>query len=86
MFSQFQKSYYGSSPEPIFSPNEFKENAPITYIDCSRQKESLETGPVVMRIAFELHDDLKEKVSAYCLVLHDKMFSYNPLTKNVRQL
>lgn len=86
MFSQFQKSYYGLNPEPIFSPKEFIDNAPITYIDCSHQKESIESGPVVMRVEFELNDDLKDKISAYCLVLHDKIFSYNPLTKIVKQL
>lgn len=86
MYSQFQKSYYGLIPEPIFSPKEFRDNAPITYIDCSHQKESIETGPIVMRVEFELHEDLKEEISAYCLVLHDKIFSYNPLTKTVRQI
>lgn len=86
MYSQFQKSYYGLTPEPILSPKEFKEVAPITYIDCSHQKETIETGPIVMRIEFELHEDLADKYSAFCLVLHDKIFSYNPLTKNVRQL
>ena len=86
MFSNFQKSYYCRNPEPIFSPKEFKENAPITYIDCSHQKDSIEAGPVVIRAKFEFDEDLQEDLTAYCLVLHDKIFSYNPLTKNVRQL
>lgn len=86
MFSQFQRSYYGTTSEPIFSPREFQLNAPITYIDCSHQKDTIETGPVVMRVEFELHKDLADDVSAYCLVLHDKIFSYNPLTKIVRQM
>lgn len=85
MYSQFQKSYYGLTPEPIFSPVEFRNNSPITYIDCSHQKESIESGPIVMRVEFELHEDLKDKYSAYCLILHDKIFSYNPLTKIVKQ-
>ena len=86
MFSQFQKSYYGLTPEPILSPKEFSQYAPIAYIDCSHQKEPIEAGDIVMRVEFELHEDLTEKVSAYCLIMHDKIFSYNPLTKNVRQL
>lgn len=86
MYSQFQKSYYGIAPEPIFSPKEFNDYGPITYIDCSRQKEVIETGPIVMRVEFELHEDITDKISAYCLVLHDRIFSYNPLTKTVRQL
>lgn len=86
MFSSFRKSYYETSVEPMFTPEEFKENAPITYINCMYQKEAIETGPIVMRVEFETSKDIPDKTSAYCLVLHDRIFAYNPLTKTVRQM
>lgn len=86
MYSQFHTSYYGKSDAPLFDPVKFKSIAPIAYINCSHQKESLQAGPVVMRVEFDLHKDIEKDTSAYCLILHDKVFSYNPLTKMVRQL
>lgn len=86
MFSEFRQKYYNYPIEPIFTPKEFKEKAPLVYINCSHQRDLLQTGPVTMRIEFELQDKIPAKTSAYCLVIHDKIFSYNPLTKIVKQL
>lgn len=86
MFSSFRKSYYEDSVEPVFSPKQFKNIAPIAYINCMYQKDTIETGPIVMRVEFETSKDVPEKTSAYCLILHDKLFAYNPLTKIVRQV
>lgn len=86
MFAKFQESYYGKINEPIFSPTNFKAIAPLTHIDCSHQKETLQAGSVVMRIEFETNSNIKKDTSVFCVILHDKLFSYNPLTKIVKQL
>ncbi|CAG9762634.1 unnamed protein product [Ceutorhynchus assimilis] len=86
MFANFRHSYYGIATEPVFNPTDFKNISPITHIDCSHQKESIQTGSVVMRVEFETSTNVKKDTSAYCLILHDKIFSYNPLTKIVKQL
>lgn len=86
MYANFRRSYYGTSNEPIFTPQSFKEKCPVIHIDCSHQKESIQTGSVVMRIEFETNSNIKKDTSVYCLILHDKIFSYNPLTKIVRQM
>ncbi|XP_050516115.1 uncharacterized protein LOC126891409 [Diabrotica virgifera virgifera] len=86
MFANFQESYYHlQTNQPIFNPEEFKNNAPIVHTDCSRQKEIIQSGSVVLRIEFETSKSVGNNVSAYCLILHEKEFSYNPLTKIVRQ-
>lgn len=85
MFANFQKSYYFKESEPIFTPEEFKNIAPIAYIDCSHQKDTIQTGTVVLRIEFEANEKIPADTTAYCLVLHDKLFSYNPQTKIVTQ-
>lgn len=87
MYANFQESYYYNKlNQPIFNPKEFKDYAPIAHIDCSRQKEAIQTGSVVMRIEFETDTATTSDITAYCLILHEKRFTYNPLTKIVHQL
>lgn len=85
MFAGFQKSYYGRESEPMFSPSEFKTTAPVVVTDCSYQQETLHKGPVEVRVEFETGDNIPDKTSAYCLILHDRLFRYNPLTSSIRQ-
>lgn len=85
MFAAFRASYYESENEPIFSPKEFKTIAPIAHVDCSRQKETVQSSSVIVRIEFETSENIPKNTSAYCLILHDRVFYYNPLTKIVKQ-
>lgn len=55
----------------------------VTY--CSYQQETLHKGPVEVRVEFETGDNIPDKTSDYCLILHDRLFSYNPLTSTIRQ-
>ncbi|XP_072376606.1 uncharacterized protein [Diabrotica undecimpunctata] len=87
MFANFQESYYHMTlNQPIFNPIDFKTIAPLIHIDCSRQKEVIQSGSVVLRIEFETDEPTTSDISAYCLILHEKEFTYNPLTKIVKQL
>lgn len=86
MYAQFQSSYYAKESEPLYSPIQFKENIPLIVIDCSNQKETLQTKAVELRIEFETNTSIPEGTTAYCLILHDRAFTYNALTKSVRQI
>lgn len=85
MFVDFQKSYYGKECEPIFTPSEYKRIAPLFVIDCSNQKETLQSSAVEIRLEFESGDNINSDTSAYCLILHDRLFTYSPMNKSVRQ-
>ncbi|KAJ8978400.1 hypothetical protein NQ317_005803 [Molorchus minor] len=86
MYANFQESYYSNkSNQPIFNPTDFKLHAPLAHIDCSRQKETLQTGSTVMRIEFETERPTSANTTAYCLILHERHFTYNPLTKIVKE-
>lgn len=86
MYSNFRESYYHlKSNEPMLSPSEFVSLAPIVHIDCSRQREIVQPGSILLRVEFETQDATTSDVSAYCLIIHEKDFSYNPLTKVVQQ-
>lgn len=87
MFAQFQQIYYYKNhSEPSLPPNKFLEIAPLVVIDCSRQNERLKGGSVDIRVEFETVKNIPAKTSAYCLILHDRLVKYNPLTNLVRVL
>lgn len=86
MYGKFQSSYYGKQEEPLLSPTTFKNIAPLLVIDCSNQKDGLNSKAVVLRLEFETTKNIPEKTTAHCLILHDRVFTYNALTKAVKQL
>lgn len=86
MYTNFQTSYYGKDPEPLLTKQKFLEDAPLYIIDCSKQNESIKSGPVDIRIEFESSEQFPDQTAAYCLVLHDRIIEYNPLSNNVRKL
>ena len=87
MYTQFRKSYYGHScNEALFTVAEFLQFGPLVVIDCSRQNESIKNGTVDVRIEFECKENVPANTTAYCLILHDRVVEYNPLTNVVRKI
>lgn len=86
MYSHFQSTYYNKHDEPLLSLEEFKAIAPLIVVDCSNQKDYLQANAVVLRLEFETSSNIPANTTAYCLVLHDRVFTYNALTKAVKQL
>lgn len=86
MYARFQSSYYGRTNSPLLTPKVFKSIAPIVVIDCSKQNESVKTSTVDIRIEFETEVNIPDHTTAYCLILHDTIFTYTPLTGVVRRM
>lgn len=86
MYIKFQTSYYGRQFQPLLSREEFISSAPISVIDCSRQNEAIKTGPVDIRLEFKTSENVPANTTAYCLLLHDRIVQYIPLTSEVRKL
>ena len=86
MYANFQKSYYGKDSEPILKKINFLTHAPLIVIDCSKQNESLKSAPVDVRLEFEARDNFPALTSAYCLILHDRIVQYNPVSGDVKKL
>ncbi|XP_057335101.1 uncharacterized protein LOC130673903 [Microplitis mediator] len=53
MYINFQISYYNKEPEPLLTKKKFFEQAPLYVIDCSKQNESIKSGPVDIRLEFK---------------------------------
>ena len=84
MYAQFQQSYYQKESEPLHSPYIFKTKAPLVVIDCSCQNEVLKSGAVDIRLEFSTNKNIPKDTAAYCLIIHDRLIYYNPLTSLVR--
>lgn len=86
MYANFQQNYYGRDPSPLYSKDEFLLYAPIVVIDCSHQNEAIKTGPVDVKLEFKTIANMPDATSAYCLILHDRIIEYNPLTSDVKKI
>lgn len=86
MYTSFQESYYEKSiRNPILSPSTFLTNAPIIVIDTSKQNDSATASAVDVQLEIEASDSLTG-VTAYCLLIHDRIVEYVPFTREVRKL
>lgn len=86
MYANFQSSYYNKTAEPLLSKAEFADYAPLIVIDCSKQNENLKSGPIDIRLEFESSAPFPPETSAYCLVIHDRIVEYNPISGTVRKI
>ncbi|XP_053597495.1 uncharacterized protein LOC128668453 [Microplitis demolitor] len=86
MYINFQISYYNKELEPLLTKKKFLEQAPLYVIDCSKQNESIKSGPVDIRLEFKSTNQFPAQTSAYCLIIHDRIVEYNPISSIVRKL
>ncbi|XP_024872501.1 uncharacterized protein LOC112455044 [Temnothorax curvispinosus] len=87
MYARFCKCYYGYEYlEPSLIVSTFLRNGPFVIIDCSRQNESVKNATVDVRIEFDCMENVPPNTSEYCLIIHDRVIEYNPLTNVVRKI
>jgi hypothetical protein len=87
MFAQFRTSYYfGEKTETDITPEEFKNKYPLIIVDCSRQKLGFQTQAVTVRVEFDTGTPMPANTMTHVLLINDRIFTYNPSTKAVRQM
>ena len=89
MYVNFQKQYYHGvsvSTDPFLSKKDFKKYTPLIIIDCSKQNESLKQAAVDVRLEFETKENIPEGTTAYCLILHDRIIKYNPISGDIKKI
>ncbi|XP_051168538.1 uncharacterized protein LOC127286221 [Leptopilina boulardi] len=87
MYINFQASYYyDRESQPYLTKAEFLNYAPLIVIDCSKQNESLKYGPVDIRLEFEAKENFPAQTAAYCLILHDRVVEYKPISGGVKKI
>ncbi|XP_036148418.1 uncharacterized protein LOC118647483 [Monomorium pharaonis] len=87
MFAKFQKVYYGRDVEEAYlNVVDFMNYGPFVVIDCSRQNEAIKSVTVDVRIEFECKENVPANTTAYCLIIHDRIIEYSPLTNILRKI
>ena len=86
MFAKFQESYYGKQNQPIVGRSDFKSRVPLIVFDCSKQNENLKSAPVDVRLEFEASQNFPAKTAAFCLIIHDRIIQYKPISGDVKKL
>lgn len=86
MYTKFRQSFYSSPLDPLLDIKSFKEKAPLFVIDCSRQNDTLKSGPIDVRLEIETSVVIPDNTSAYCLIINERLFEYKPLSSTVRKL
>ena len=88
MYARFRKTYYDSDKEEetLLTMQKFLFNGPLAVIDCSRQNESIKSATVDVRLEFDCKENVPPNTTAYCLIIHDRVIEYNPLTNVVRRI
>jgi len=61
---------------------EFFEN-PVIVVDVTHQNEQVKMGPIDIRVQFKTSKNIPKNTSAYCLLIHDRVLSYTPLTGEI---
>ena len=86
MYARFCKTYLGYEYfEPTLTVSNFLRHGPFV-IDCSKQIESIKSATVDIRLEFKTKENVPANTTAYCLIIHDRVIQYNPLTNIVRKI
>ncbi|XP_011861480.1 PREDICTED: uncharacterized protein LOC105558418 [Vollenhovia emeryi] len=87
MYARFRKAYYGyDCYKTLCTVTTFLTNGPFVVIDCARQNESIKSATVDVRIEFDCKENVPANTTAYCLILHDRVIEYCPLSNVVRKI
>ncbi|XP_046679031.1 uncharacterized protein LOC124366488 [Homalodisca vitripennis] len=86
MYTRFQSSYYQKPGSPLVDFKTFTSHVPLYVIDCSKQNDSIKSGPVDVRLEFEAKENFPPNTAAYCLLLHDSHIAYTVLTGSVQRI
>ena len=86
MYTSFQESYYENGERnPLLLPSEFMSQAPVVVIDTSKQNDSATSSTIDVRVEIEATENLTN-VTAYCVLIHDRIIEYVPFTREIRKL
>lgn len=88
-YCKFQKYFQDvistMAPQPLLDYAAFKSRA-LFVIDCSKQNESLRQTTVDLKLEFESDKEFPTNTRAYCVIIHDCLIEYKPMTETVRNV
>ena len=85
-YLNFQRSFrHKTHAEPLLNQVDYKNHA-LFIFDCSTHADFIKPTPVDLKIEFESKDNFPAGTKAYCIIIHDCLFTYTPMTGDVRYM
>lgn len=84
-YTAFYQSYSGEARPSLLDYVAFKTHT-LFVIDCSRREESIKSSTVDIKVDIEAKVGFPDKTKAFCLIIHDCVMEYLPLSEIVRSL
>lgn len=82
MYTQFFKSF-SLNNNPILDFVSFNKHA-LFVIDCSKRNDSIKSSTVDVKLEIESSKAFPANTRAYCIIVHDRVMEYLPLSGIVR--
>lgn len=88
MYRRFRSSFYSEEETPgHMTAKYFSAKAPIHVINCSFTQEPIKSGALDIRLELNMKKAITtNNVTAYCLIIHDNILQYTPLTGIIRRV
>ncbi|KAK9720489.1 hypothetical protein QE152_g22066 [Popillia japonica] len=83
--SALKAYYYNRNSQPLLNYEKFGQCA-LYVIDCAKQKDAVKTSIVDIKLELESLQAFDEDTVAYCLIIHDNIVEYEPLTGIVKKI
>nr|CAH7717036.1 unnamed protein product [Callosobruchus chinensis] len=80
-YTEFCPSYTNSMQKNVLLDYASFKNRSLFVIDCSKQEETMKSSTMDVRLDIEASAGFPEKTRAYCIIIHDCMMEYFPLTE-----
>lgn len=86
-YTTFCQSFNGmmSNFHPLLDYVAFKTHC-LFVIDCSRREDSVKSSTIDIKLDIEAQKGFPADTKAFCLIIHDCMMEYHPLSEIVRNL
>lgn len=85
MYTKFQSSYYNKPNQPLLNYDQYKDKT-IFVLDTHRQDASIKSTTVDIKIELECLQAFNNDTTAFCLIIHDAIIEYEPLSSIVRKI
>jgi hypothetical protein len=85
-YSEFYPSFMGvNEKHPLLTYSAFKDRA-LFVIDCSRRDDTLKSSAIDVKVEIDARKGFPAKTKAYCIIVHDCIMEYLPLSEIVRKM
>ncbi|XP_050509122.1 uncharacterized protein LOC126886294 [Diabrotica virgifera virgifera] len=85
-YTEFHPRYaHSTQKRPLLDFSAFQHHA-LFVIDCSKQEESMKASTVDVKLDIEANNGFPDNTKAYCIIIHDCVMEYFPLTEIVKSL